>query len=114
MRDWKLAAEKGVSTSELRRDYVHAHTLAIHAFGRLGSVLLSTPDIDYKNELKKLDKIDWARKNSALWEGRAMINGKISKSHTCMTLTTNYLKKFFGLPLSPDEYEVEVQFSRKF
>lgn len=113
MRDWKLAAEKGVSTSELRRDYIHAHTLAIHAFGRLGSVLLSTPDIDFKNELKKLDNIDWARKNSALWEGRAMINGKISKSHTCMTLTTNYLKKFFGLPLSPDEYEVEEQFSRK-
>jgi DNA sulfur modification protein DndB len=77
-------------------------------------LLLSTPDINYKNELKKLDKIDWARKNSALWEGRATINGKISKSHTCMTLTTNYLKKFFGLPLSPDEYEVEEQFSRKF
>ena len=114
MRDWKLAAEKGVSTFELRRDYIHAHTLAIHALGRLGSLLLSTPDINYKNELKKLDKIDWARKNSALWEGRATINGKISKSHTCMTLTTNYLKKFFGLPLSPDEHEVEEQFSRKF
>lgn len=113
MPDWKLAAEKAVNTSELRKDYVHAHTLAIHALGRLGSVLLSTPNIDYKNELKRLDKIDWARKNSALWEGRAMVNGRISKSHTCMTLTTNYLKTTFDLPLTPDEQEVEELFVRK-
>lgn len=112
MRDWKLAAEKGISTSELRRDFIHAHTLAIHVLGRLGSVLLSTPDIDYKSELKRLATIDWARKNSALWEGRAMINGRISKSHNCMILTTNYLKTIFDLPLTPDECEVEETFLR--
>jgi len=113
MSDWKLAAAKGISTFELRRDYVHAHALALHAIGRMGAALLSTPGRDYRKELKKLDAIDWARKNSALWEGRAMHNGKISKSHTCVTLTTNYLKSFFDLPLSPEEKQIEETFLRK-
>lgn len=113
MRDWKLASQKQISTAELRQDYVHAHALALHAIGRLGSTLLSTPGRDYKKELKKLDQIDWARKNNALWEGRAMFNGKISKSHTCVALTTNYLKKFFDLPLSPEERQAEEAFLRK-
>ena len=111
--DWKLAATKGISTYELRRDYVHAQALALHAIGKLGAALLSEPLRDYKKDLQKLDEIDWARKNSALWEGRAMHNGKISKSHTCVNLTTNYLKTFFKLPLSPEESKIEEVFLRK-
>lgn len=113
IRDWKLAATKDISTHELRLDYVHAHALALHAIGRLGAELLSTPGRDYTDDLKRLNDIDWARKNSALWEGRAMHNGKISKSHTCVTLTTNYLKTYFKLPLSPEERQIEDVFLRK-
>lgn len=113
MRDWKLAASKDISTHELRLDYVHAHALTLHAIGKLGADLLSTPGRNYKEDLKRLNDIDWARKNSALWEGRAMHNGKISKSHTCVTLTTNYLKTYFKLPLSPEERQIEDTFLRK-
>jgi len=113
MRDWKLAASKEISTHELRLDYVHAHALALHVIGKLGATLLSTPGRDYKKDLKRLNDIDWARKNRALWEGRAMHNGKISKSHTCVTLTTNYLKTFFKLSLSNEERQVEETFLRK-
>lgn len=113
MRDWKLAATKDISTHELRLDYVHAHALALHVIGKLGAALLSTPGRDYKEDLKRLNSIDWARKNSSLWEGRAMHNGKISKSHTCVTLTANYLKTFFNLPLSPEERQIEDVFLRK-
>ena len=113
MRDWKLAAAKESSTFELRRDYVHANALALHAIGRLGAELLSTSGRDYRKELVRLNDIDWARKNSALWEGRAMHNGKISKSHNCVILTTNYLKNYFELPLSPEESKKEEVFLRK-
>jgi DNA sulfur modification protein DndB len=112
MKDWRLAAEKAISTYELRRDYIHAHALALHVIGRVGAALLSTSGKDYKKELKKLGKIDWARKNTALWEGRAMIGGKISKSHNCVILTTNLLKNEFGLELTPEEKEVEEVFFR--
>ena len=113
MKDWQLAAEKSVSTHELRQDYIHSHALAMHAIGRLGASLLSTANKDYKKELKKLKKIDWARKNNALWEGRAMIAGKISKSHNSVILTTNHLKNVCGLKLTPEEAKVEKEYLAK-
>lgn len=113
MDDWKLAAEKGISTYELRREYIHAHSLALHAIGRLGADLLSSNGKNFKKDLKKLKTIDWARKNISLWEGRAMNAAKISKSHICVTLTTNYLKQVLGLPLTPDEAKVEQQFLKR-
>jgi len=113
MKDWQLAAEKTVSTHELRQDYIHSHALAMHAIGRLGASLLSTANKDYKKELKKLKKIDWARKNNALWEGRAMIAGKISKSHNSVILTTNHLKNVCGLKLTPEEAKVEKEYLAK-
>ena len=113
MKDWQLAAEKSVSTHELRQDYIHSHALAMHAIGRLGASLLSTANKDYKKELKKLRKIDWARKNKALWEGRAMIAGKISKSHNSVILTTNCLKNTFRLKLTPEEKKVEQEYLAK-
>ncbi len=113
MKDWQLAAEKSVSTHELRQDYIHSHALAMHAIGRLGASLLSTANKDYKKELKKLRKIDWARKNKALWEGRAMIAGKISKSHNSVILTTNHLKNTFRLKLTPEEKKVEQEYLAK-
>ena len=113
MKDWQLAAEKSVSTHELRQDYIHSHALAMHAIGRLGASLLSTANKDYKKELKKLRKIDWARKNKALWEGRAMIAGKISKSHNSVILTTNHLKNTFRLKLTPEEKKAEQEYLAK-
>ncbi len=107
MPDWQLAARKEVSTHELRQEYVHAHALATHAIGRLGADLLSTPGKDYTQELSNLRKIDWSRSNTALWEGRAMVGGSISKAHNSVILTTNYLKKSFGLSLTPEELELE-------
>ena len=113
MKDWKMAANKSVSTFELRQDYIHSHALAMHAIGRLGASLLSTAGKDYKKELKKLNKVDWARKNKALWEGRAMIAAKISKSHNAVILTTNHLKRTFSLQLSPEESKVEQEYLKK-
>lgn len=110
MLDWKLAAEKGISTYELRRDYIHAHTLVMLAIGKLGASLLSEKNKDWKKELKKLQKIDWSRKNTSIWEGRATIGGKLSKSHLCVMLTTNYLKNIFEVPLSPEENREEKKY----
>ena len=68
---------------------------------------------NYKKELEKLKKVDWARKNKALWEGRAMIAGKISKSHNSVILTTNHLKNTLGLKLTPEEMKVEKEYLAK-
>jgi len=39
--EWRLAKEKRVSTAELRRDYIHAHGIALHALGIVGSQLVA-------------------------------------------------------------------------
>jgi len=42
-----------------------------------------------------------------------MIAGKINKSYNCVILTTNVLKREFGLELTPEEKNVEEEFLRK-
>lgn len=110
MKDWQLASEKNISTAELRRDYIHAHALIMHVIGKAGSDLISEYGDKYKEKLNKLSDIDWRRSNAALWEGRAMTAGKISKSHNSVILTTNVVKKKLGLKLREDEKSVEKAF----
>jgi len=112
MPDWKLAAKKDVATHELRKEYVHAHGLFMSAIGKLGAELATSRN-NYKDELNKLTEIDWRRANTPLWEGRAMIAGKISKTHNCITLTTNAVKNHFGLELTPAEIIVEKEYLQK-
>lgn len=113
MKDWKMAMEKSVSTYELRKDYIHAHALALHSLGKLGADLILKYGNKYPDQLYKLNEIDWNRNNNALWEGRAMIAGKISKSNTSVILTTNLLKKKFNIDLSPSEMELERTFLKE-
>lgn len=110
--DWVLAANKEVSTFQLRRDTIHAHGLILHAIGRVGASILSSGE-DYKDYMPKLAEIDWSRSNRALWEGRAMIGGKISKSHNCLVLSTNIIKKHLGVPLGPEEIKLEKSYLRE-
>jgi DNA sulfur modification protein DndB len=111
--EWQQAAERKVATSDLRRDCIHAHGIALRALGRLGVDLLATHPNDWKRRLTGLKRVDWSRQKSGLWEGRAMIGGKISKAHNNIILTANLLKKSIGLPLSPQEEQVENQFKRR-
>jgi DNA sulfur modification protein DndB len=55
-----------------------------------------------------LEKIDWSRSNARLWEGRALIGGKVSKVTTNVILTTNAIKEALGLPLDPEEQKIET------
>ena len=59
--------------------------------------------------LDKLSAIDWSR-SSKLWKGRAVVNGRISKSITNIKLTTNQLKRQIGLKLTKDEKALEKEF----
>ena len=110
--DWELARRRKVTTADLRRDYVHAHTLALAALARAGNELLINHAGAWKAKLKKLATLDWSRSNSRLWEGRAMNTGRLSKRSVNVTLTGNLIKQHLGLTLSPDEQELENQFRR--
>lgn len=112
MADWQLAHERKVSAADLRRDYVHAHTLALAGLARAGNTLLSKHRRGWKGKLKKLSSLDWSRSNSEQWEGRAMNAGRLSKRNVNVTLTGNLIKTHLGLSLTTDEEQLEDEFRR--
>ena len=111
--EWQMARDKKVSAAELRREFIHAHALALHAIGIAGHRLVASEPRRWKERLKTLSKVDWSRSNTRLWEGRAMVGGRVSKAHNNVLLTAAVLKKAIGIPLSPEEKRVEAHFNKR-
>ena len=106
--DWQKAKERKVDTATLRRDYIHAHGLALHAIGIAGADLIQLYPNNWKDKLVNLSVIDWSRSNAKFWEGRAMIGGRVSKASNNLVLTVNVLKETLDIPLSKEEDRIET------
>ncbi|MBB5957416.1 DNA sulfur modification protein DndB [Saccharothrix tamanrassetensis] len=111
--EWRLVRSGELSAPEIRRDYIHSHGIALHSLGRIGNSLLreSTTPSKWKKRLTPLAKVNWSRSNTD-WEGRAIVGGRVSKSHQNLTLTVNYLRRHLDLALSPEEQRVEDAYMR--
>lgn len=109
MKDWKSAEKKEVSTAELRQHYVHAHGVTLQALGMAGSDLLSLKPDSWKKSLQKISNIDWARSSSSIWEGRALLYGRLSKARANVCLTANLIRNHIGVPLSAESLMFEKQ-----
>ncbi|MGE0702445.1 MAG: DNA sulfur modification protein DndB [Vicinamibacterales bacterium] len=107
MADWQLAARRAVSSAELRREYIHAHGVALQALAIAGCELIKRFPGVWAGRLKGLQEIDWSRNNSKLWEGRAMIGGRVSKATNNVELTANVIKDHLGLGLSEKQEKLE-------
>lgn len=105
--EWQQVRNRQVSAGELRRDCLVAHTVTLVALGRAGRALLSQYPDRWKSMLSRLDAVDWHRRNSAQWEGRAMVGGRISNSRNNVQLLTNEIKKILGIPLTDEEAKAE-------
>lgn len=107
---WDDVRRGRLQARELRSDFIHSHGIALQALGRVGNTVLrgSTGDApDWSTALGSLATLDWSRANTRMWEGRAIIGGRVSKSSNNVTLTTNALRMHLGMPLSPEEQRVE-------
>ena len=110
---WAQVREGRIPASELREGYIHSHGIALQALGIAGNTLLKQHPNDWRKRLGALEKIDWSRANANIWEGRALIGGKVSKVTTNVTLTTNIIKNALSLPLDEEQQRVETAHSRK-
>jgi DNA sulfur modification protein DndB len=104
---WLQVRKGKIPASESREGFIHSHGITLQALGKAGNALLKAHPKAWKSKLKALEQIDWSRGNTKFWEGRAIILGRVSKASANVTLTTNVIKKSFGLKLSPDEQKVE-------
>ena len=106
--DWQLAKKRKLDAATLRREYIHAHGLALHAVGIAGSELLRLHSNNWKKILQKLSTVDWSRDNAKLWEGRALVGGRVSKTYNNLILTVNIIKKILNIPLTNEESRIEA------
>lgn len=107
--EWQEQMLQSVSAAELRRDYIHVHSVTLHALGHAGADLIATYPNDWKERIQKLATVDWSRSNIKLWEGRAMVGGRMSKAGASVTRTAIAIKRVLGLPLAPDEEALEIK-----
>lgn len=106
--EWTLVHERKLTAGEARRDHLHSHSLFLQALGRMGHDLLEE-DEAWQEALSKLTEIDWTRSN-LVWEGRALVQGSLHKTHRSVVLTGNVIKKAMGLTLTEAERAIEAAF----
>ena len=111
---WQQVYRGEITAGEVRRDFIHTHSIVLHALGRVGNALLreSSEPKRWERTLRKLREVDWHRTNSDTWEGRATSGGNVSKSRRNVDLTTAYIRTVLGMPLPPDEQRAEDAYSR--
>jgi DNA sulfur modification protein DndB len=110
---WGQVREGRIPASEVREGYIHSHGIALQALGTAGNTLLKQYPKDWRKRLDALKEIDWSRSNAGVWEGRAMIGGRVSKVNTNIVLATNVIKKALSLPLNEEQQRVETALNRK-
>ena len=63
---WRQVYRGDITAGEVRQDFIHTHSITLHALGRVGNSLLresQTPST-WEKRLKKLGTIDWHRNNA--------------------------------------------------
>jgi DNA sulfur modification protein DndB len=105
--DWGRAKRREISPAELRARFVHSHGIALSALARAGRSLIEMDQAKWRRRVAPLRRLDWSRSNRQLWEGRAMLAGRLSKSNVSVLLTGNVIKRQLSLPLTREEREAE-------
>ncbi len=111
MPDWQRVGSREVAASELRRDYIHAHGIAVQAIASAGAQLIRKYPDDWRSRIVKLREVDWSRANRTLWDNRALVAGKVNKSKNSTVLVTNIVVKALELPLSVEAQRVEDMYA---
>lgn len=107
MGDWRLAGQGKVSAGELRRDRVHAHGVALEAIAIAGARIMAERPVDWPEAMAGLGSIDWSRSNTELWEGRALVQGRVNRSRTSVLLTADVIHRSLTSAAGPDTFAAD-------
>lgn len=108
--EWTAVREGRMTSGEVREGFIHSHGVVLHALGIVGNAILLEGKcgrrVDWTDRLAPLADIDW-RRTSPVWEGRATLGGRVSKSFQNVILTGNAMKTKLGLSLGAEEKRIE-------
>lgn len=79
----------------------------MQAIAIAGAQLIAAFPQDWKPRLSKLREVDWARSNNRLWDGRAIVAGKVNRSKNNIVLVSNVVAQALGLQLSEGAQRIE-------
>ncbi|MCL1076576.1 DNA sulfur modification protein DndB [Parashewanella spongiae] len=108
--EWDLIKKSKITAGESREDFIHSHSIFLHAIGIVGNQLITSDN--WETTLSQLCEIDWHRSATELWEGRCVFNGRLQKNNRTTQLTANLIKQKLGLQLSKDELKTESTLER--
>lgn len=104
---WTQVRDGKMLSSEVREGYIHSHGITLQALAKAGNALMKKYPKGWRTRLSALEKLDWSRGNAKVWEGRAMVAGRISKTGNNVMLTINTIKSVLGLEFDPEEQRIE-------
>jgi DNA sulfur modification protein DndB len=114
MPQWNQLLDGETTSYDLRQNQVNAHGVVLDALGIVGRALIKEWPTQWKKKLCGLRKINWARTNAKIWEGRALVGGRLSKTQSSVTLTANYIKSRLGVHLSQEELKLEKMLEKSY
>ena len=107
MTPWQSLYNKEISKIDLRENYIATQNVVIQALGRIGNYLNEHKEINLRDHLKYLEKINWKR-NSNVWYLRAVNeSGRIVTNKKAVMLIANIIKINMNIPLSKEEENAE-------
>ena len=98
--EWGLLMEGRISTAEMRKGYVHAHTNMLNALGLAGHVVVAKDG--WKGVLRGLQKVDW-RKDSPVWRDKIVMDGRMLKNRLGIKRAANALLDELGVDEKVEE-----------
>ena len=110
--EWGKVRNGDLKAGDVRAKFVHTHSVVLQALARVGQAAITVHPNKWKRTIAGLKNMDWRRANSGMWEGRAMVGGRLSKGSQNVALTANAIKIHLGLELSDEELRVENAYKR--
>jgi DNA sulfur modification protein DndB len=89
-----------VTSLELRQERISCHSTVLRAIGGTGADLLALDN--WKDLVRGLEAIDWAKKNKD-WEGVCIVANSVVSNRQARTAAKAYIKRRLGLALSDAE-----------
>lgn len=103
--DWGKVRDGSISSEDMRRHKISAHSVVLRAIGGIGSELkrdFPNDDFGWKKKIAGLQTIDW-RKANREWESVCIVANSVISNRQARVATKAYLKQKLGFTLNDME-----------